>query len=119
MTAIDIPEMFGTIDRKDSRGLLNFMKKNAGFRFSNIPEIEGRENIFNFLEQFFGSVKALKHDQLEYWQKNDRISVMGRVSYTRHDDSSFAVPFSVVLEMDKDKIKRYLIFSDASQLYTD
>jgi len=116
MTAIDIPQMFSAIDRKDSEDLLSYMNDNAGFRFGNIPEIEGSENILQFLEQFFSSIKALRHDQLEYWQKDNRISVMGRVSYTRHDDSSLAVPFSVVLEIDKNKIQRYLIFSDASRL---
>ena len=48
---------------------------------------------------------------------DDKRFATGRVTYTRHDDSTLQVPFSVILKMQGDLIDEYLIFVDTSELY--
>ena len=112
-----IKDMYGIVDAKDGAALAAMMTENGIFRFANIPGVEGREAIIGFLDNFFGSIKGIAHDQLEDWKVDDTRFATGRVTYTRHDDSALAVPFSVILKMQGVLIHEYLIFVDASELY--
>lgn len=112
-----IPAMFKTIDQFGSRSLADMITENGSFRFANMPAVVGRENIFQFLEGFFKSIKAISHTDLEYWFVDNVWIATGNVTYTRHNGSLLRVPFSVILKMDKDLISEYLIFVDASTLY--
>ncbi len=112
-----IKDMYGIVDAKDGAALAAMMTENGIFRFANIPGVEGREAIIGFLDNFFKSIKGIAHDQLEDWKVDDTRFAIGRVTYTRHDDSALAVPFSVILKMKGNLIHEYLIFVDASELY--
>lgn len=112
-----VKDMYKVVDAMDGAGLANMMTENGSFRFANIPAVKGKEAITGFLDNFFQSIKGIAHDQLEDWKVNDTRFATGRVTYTRHDDSTLAVPFSVVLKMQGDLINDYLIFVDASELY--
>jgi limonene-1,2-epoxide hydrolase len=93
------------------------MTDDAVFRFGNMPGVEGKENIRNFVTGFFSSIKAIKHDPIEIWS-NDGVRLMnGRVSYTRHDHTVLSVPFSNTFKLVGDKVKDYFIFVDTSELY--
>ncbi len=112
-----IKDMYSVVDAKDGTALAAMMTENGTFRFANIPGVQGKENIVGFLDNFFQSIKGIAHDQLEDWKVGDTRFATGRVTYTRHDDSALAVPFSVILKMHGDLIDEYLIFVDASELY--
>lgn len=117
MNKNDILEIFKAIDTFDEEKFVSFMTDDAAFRFGNIPAVEGKENIKNFVGQFFKSIKAIKHDQLEIWDTDGVKLMNGRVTYTRHDDSQLSVFFANTFKMQGDKIKDYLIFVDTSELY--
>ena len=112
-----IKNMYSLVDTMDRAGLAAMMTENGKFRFANIPAVEGREAITGFLDNFYQSIKGIAHDQLEDWKVDDTRFATGRVTYTRHDDSTLAVPFSVILKMKGDLIHEYLIFVDTSELY--
>ena len=112
-----IPNMYRIIDQFDSRGLADMMTENSSFRYANMPAVVGRENIFQFLEGFFKSIKAIRHTDLEYWFTDNVWFATGNVNYTRHNDTLLTVPFSVILKMEKDLIREFLIFVDSSTLY--
>ena len=112
-----IHDVFTTVDKMHGASLAGMMTPGGLFRFANIPGIQGREAITAFLDNFYQSIKAIKHDQLEDWSVEDTRFATGRVTYTRHDDSTLAVPFSVILRMKENLIDEYLIFVDASELY--
>ena len=109
--------MYQTIDRFDSRGLADMMAADASFRYANLPPVTGRENIFQFLEGFFKSIKGIQHSDLEYWYHDNNWFVTGNVAYTRHDTTVMKVPFSVILRMQEQLIREFLIFVDSSELY--
>jgi ketosteroid isomerase-like protein len=112
-----IKDMYKVVDAMDGAGLANMMTENGAFRFANIPAVTGRTAISEFLDNFFQSIKGIAHDQLEDWKVEDTRFATGRVTYTRHDDSTLQVPFSVILKMQGKLINEYLIFVDTSELY--
>ena len=112
-----IKNMYAVVDARDGAALANMMTEDGIFRFANMPAVQGREAIRAFLDGFFQSIKGIAHDQLEDWKVDNTRFATGRVSYTRLDDSTLAVPFSVILNMQDDLIAEYLVFVDASELY--
>lgn len=112
-----IKDMYRVVDAMEGAKLAGMMTENGIFRFANIPGVEGREAITAFLDSFYQSIKKIAHSQLEDWQVDDVRFATGIVSYTRHDNSSLSVPFSVILKMQGDLIHEYLIFVDTSELY--
>jgi len=112
-----IKDMYGVVDAMNGAGLAAMMTENGIFRFANIPGVEGREAITGFLDNFFQSIKGIAHSQIEDWKVDNTSFATGMVTYTRHDDSTLEVPFSVILKMHGELIHEYLIFVDASELY--
>lgn len=112
-----IKEMYAIVDAMDGAGLANMMTENGSFRFANMPAVAGREAIRGFLDNFFQSIKGISHSELEDWQLDGTRFATGRVTYTRHDDSTLSVPFAVILKMQEELIDEYLIFVDTSELY--
>ncbi len=114
-----IQSVFSAVDRSDAKGLADFMTDNAVFRFSNFPEVVGKENITPFLEGFFQSIKEIKHDHLESWEVPGGYVINGKVTYTRHDGSIYPCWFANTFKMENGKIRDYLIFVDNSKLYSN
>lgn len=112
-----IQSVFEAVDKSDAHGLAEFMTEDAVFRFSNHPPVTGKGEIIPFLENFFASIKGTRHDQLEFWKIPAGYVMNGRVTYTRHDGSTYPCWFSNTFRMEGDKIREYLIFVDNSQLY--
>jgi hypothetical protein len=112
-----VTDLYAAVDRHDSRVLADGMTKDGIFRFANMPDVVGRENIFNFLEGFYKGIKGIRHSNLQSWFLDDRWFATGNVTYTRHDDSQLSVPFAVVLVMEGELIKEYLIFVDNHELF--
>ena len=112
-----VKSVYNAIDKRDPETFANFMTHDGIFRFANIPAVQGKEAIRDFVDQFFKSIKGIRHSDLEHWVDDTAIFVNGNVHYTRHDDSVLSVPFSVTWKMNKEKIHEYLIFIDNSELY--
>ncbi len=112
-----IKEMYAVVDGMNGAALAAMMTEDAIFRFANIPPVKGREAITGFLDNFYGSIKAIRHDRLEDWKIGDTRFVTGMVNYTRHNDTKLSVPFAVILRMHGELIREFLIFVDTSELY--
>ena len=112
-----VKDMYAAVDSMEAGRLVEFIHDDGLFKFANAPAVEGKGNIRAFLDGFYKSIKDIRHDQIEDWQVNGTRFAIGRVTYTRHDDSKLQVPFSVVLKMEDELVREYLIFVDASDLY--
>ena len=119
MTKTDILKLFEAIDRFDSAAMVSGLTEDAVFRFAKIPQVEGKKNIHEFVDNFFKSIKAIRHSGLEVWSLDGVIFVKGRVTYTRHSGTELSVDFSNTFKMRDGKIQQYLIFVDNSTLYTE
>ncbi len=111
--------VFEAVDNSDAKTLASLLTDDAIFRFSNNPEVKGKDNIVPFLEGFFASIQGTKHDQIEHWEIPDGVVMNGRVTYTRLDGSKYSCWFSNTFKLKDGKIKDYLIFVDNSKLYSN
>jgi len=114
-----VKDMYAIVDSRDPQKFSELFAEDGVFKFANMPAVEGKGNILDFVKGFFQSIKDIGHDQIEDWQVNGTRFATGRVTYTRHDNSELVVPFSVLLRMNDNLIKDYLVYVDASELYKD
>lgn len=112
-----INELFESIDSKNTEKFVSYITEDGEFIFANMPPAVGRSNIIEFLNNFFPSIKQLKHNVSEVFSFNDVVVMKGKVTYTRHDDSTLSVKFCNIFNMETGKIKKYDIYMDSSQLY--
>jgi ketosteroid isomerase-like protein len=112
-----IAALFAAIDRQDAEAFAGFVTEDARFVFANLPAVEGRAAIRDFVAGFFVSIRSLSHDVPDAWQAGDTVICRGEVSYTRHDGSVLTVPFANVFRMAGDQVRDYRIYMDASALY--
>lgn len=113
-----VRQLFQTIDRQDADGFATFLSEDTIFRFGNSAPVEGKTNARETVRSFLASIKNIRHDVLETWEQPDAVMCHGVVTYTRHDASTLTAFFANIFKMDGPRIKEYLIFVDASRLYT-
>ena len=113
-----ITRLVHSIDTTDSHAFASFLTPDALFKFANQEPVIGKEAARQTVAEFLSSIKAIHHDVLDVWEKEGATACHGIVTYTRHDSSQLRVPFANVFKMQGDLIQEYLIYVDASQLYT-
>jgi len=115
---LDLTSLFSAIDRMDVGAFESFLTEDSIFRFGNAQPVRGRSNVSEYVAGFFSSIKALKHNVLGVWEQNKVFTVQGEVTYTRKDDRSVTVPFVNLFKTDGKLIREYLVYVDASPLYS-
>ena len=86
-------------------------------RFGNGPAISGKQQVGQAIGEFFGSIKALRHNILHTWCDPQATVCQGEVTYTRTDDTKVTIPFVNIWEVRASLIKDYLIYIDLAPLY--
>ena len=112
-----LDSLFRAIDGKDADAFAALLAPECEFRFGNLPPVQGRTAVREFVAGFFASIAELTHTIEASWQVGDDLLCHGRVTYTRHDGSTLGVPFANILRTSSAGFSRYLIFADTSALY--
>lgn len=112
-----IPELFESIDNQDMDTFLGFLDEDVAFRFGNMPEVQGKENVREAIGGFYDSIQSLSHQVDEVFGKKKAIACNGTVTYTRHDSSKLSVPFANIFKLNGKLIGEYYIYVDISELY--
>ena len=112
-----VEDLFASIDGQDSEKFCSYFTDEGTFVFSNMEPVKGVDNIREAVGGFFSSIKGLKHDLHNCWERNGSVITNGIVTYTRHDGSELTVPFADIFYMSGNKVKDYLIYIDISKLY--
>ncbi len=112
----DFRRLFAAVDAMDSSTFGAFLASDAQFRFGNLPVVTGREAIAGFLDAWFPSIAAIRHEDLAIRDYGDTVLVEGRVTYTRKDGTELSAPFANVFDMIDGSIKGYRIYVDNSGL---
>jgi hypothetical protein len=112
-----IENLFNTIDEMDAKRFAEFLTEDGVFKFGNFPAAVGREAIITAVDNFFKSIKALKHKYINMWILPDTIFYRGEVTYTRHDGSTITLPYFNVFGIDGELIEDYQIYMDINPLY--
>jgi len=113
-----LEKLFATIDAKDAAAFAEFLTEDAVFRFGNGEPARGRDAVREAVAQFFAGVKGLEHAIHESWTVPGAVVMHGQVTYTRHNGSRLTVPFANVLKLDGTRVRDYLVFADASALWS-
>ena len=111
-------QLFKAIDEMDSERFSSFLSQDCRFKFGNMPEVTGIENIKKFVAGFFDSIKSLSHEITNSWDIPGGAVYHGRVTYTRKNGSVLTIPFANILKTGPSGVTEYLIFADTSQLYS-
>jgi uncharacterized protein (TIGR02246 family) len=113
-----LEELFKTIDAKDAAGFAAVLTEDAVFRFGNGEPARGRDEVREAVARFFASIRSLKHTVRESWSVSGAVVMHGEVTYTRHDGSQLSVPFANIFKLDGTRVREYLVFADASALWS-
>ena len=114
-----LKKVFDAVDSKDADKFVSFLSDDAVFKFANADPVEGKDAIREAISGFFSSINGLKHKIIEWWDQDGTVICRGEVTYMKKDSSGFTVPFANIFKMKEDLIKEYLVYVDASQLYTE
>ena len=60
-----IQNLFNAIDNKDADRFSEFLTNDCYFRFANIPEVTGKENVSSFVASFFESEMACDNESID------------------------------------------------------
>jgi hypothetical protein len=105
-------ELFADIDRQDAHAFASRLSEDARVRIGSAEPISGRAAVEAGLTQFFGMIKALRHDMVEQWDMGDAMIIESEVTYTRLDDSLVTVPAVTIFRRGDELIDDYRIFID-------
>jgi hypothetical protein len=105
------------IDAKDSDGFASYFTNDGIFRFGNNEPVRGRQNIRDYVSQFFSMIEKSEHKVINIWEKEGSLVWQGEVLYTRLDGRKVNVNFTNIFYMKGDLIKDYLIYIDNTPLF--
>jgi len=117
MTQEMLNGLFTAIDKMDTASFVSYINEDGTLIFGNGPAVVGKSNIFEVIDGFFKSIKAIRHYDLKIIFANDELVTYGTSHYTRHDDSELVTPFCNVFQLKDGLIQKYQIYIDLSQLY--
>jgi len=112
-----LDDLFAAIDAMDADRFAGFLAPDCRFRFGNLPAVEGRDAVRDFVAGFFGALGGIRHDLVERIEAPGRIAMHGFVTYTRKDGSILRVPSANVFRLEDGRVREYLIFVDNAALF--
>ena len=112
-----LDDLFAAIDAMDPDRFAAFLAPDCTFRFGNLPPVEGRAAVREYVAGFFGPIGAIRHELVDRVEAGGRIATRGFVTYPRKDGSTLRVPFANVFGLDGGRVRDYLIFIDNSALF--
>jgi ketosteroid isomerase-like protein len=111
-----IETLFERLDAGDVDGFCTPLSEEASFVFANRDPVQGRDQIYAYVEGFLGAIEGTDHRLDEVHIVSDRAIVRGEVTYTRLDGTTLSVPFANIFEMEGDEIATYQIYVDNTEL---
>ena len=115
----DTGGIFTAIDAKDGATFVSFLTEDAVFRFGSAPPVQGRDAIQAAVEGFFTTIEGCAHNITRTLGEDDTLVCEGVVTYTRHDGSEIALPFTDVFEYEGSLVAHYKIYIDIGPLFAD
>jgi ketosteroid isomerase-like protein len=112
-----LDRLFSAIDAMDPDRFAGFLAPDCAFRFGNLPAVEGRAAVRDFVAGFFGALGGIRHELVEHVEAPGRIAMHGFVTYVRKDGSTLKVPFANVFHLEGGLVRDYLVFIDNSALF--
>ncbi|MDF0606248.1 nuclear transport factor 2 family protein [Neisseriaceae bacterium TC5R-5] len=116
-SSIKAETIIAAIDSMNPKEFAKIITENSRFKFGNFPEVKGKAGVYKAQEDFFTSVKNVKHTVHKVWRDQDSIVAQMDVTYTRHDGSKITLPVTDVFEIRNGKVDGTYIYMDIAPLY--
>jgi ketosteroid isomerase-like protein len=108
--------LFEALDRQDARAAVTFLTPDARLRFANAGPVVGREAIGRSLDDFFGTVRGVRHELLGVWALDDVVVCELEVTYSMLDGRTISLPCVDIFRTRGGLIADYRVFIDVSPL---
>lgn len=112
MTEFNLDTFFELTDSMNSESFVSFFNQEAKWFFGNSDPLEGKDQIKQMAEQFFHSLKKIKHEIDKTARSGNTIFFDGVVHYYRHDNNLISLPFACSIELKNEKIEVYKTYID-------
>lgn len=116
MQEFTIENFFKTTDSMNSQGFTSFFNDDAKWYFGNNEPLVGKVSIKEMAENFFETLKSIKHEVHKNVRSANTVFLEGKVSYFRHDENIVEVPFACSIELKEEKIQIYKTYIDLAPL---
>lgn len=107
---------YEVVDAMGSDEMAPMLAEDVVFRMGNNPELLGRDAVVAGSRAVTKLLQGLVHDYVSVDQVGDKTFVDCWVTYTKHDGSTFVLPFLTVFERRDALISSVRIFGDMSPL---
>jgi ketosteroid isomerase-like protein len=107
---------FQEVDRMNPDGLLAWYGDAPTFRFANQPAAEGRDAILQVLQQFYASIKEMRHKPLGIWTDAESGAMEAMVDFTTGDGRRVEIPAVSVLRLRGGRVHDFRFVMDAAPL---
>ena len=111
-----VNNLYQCVDAKDVTALAAFLSDDVRFRIGNFDMLQGKADVLAANAEFFSSITSMTHQIDSIWVQEKDVICHGQVNYVRLDQTTHAVPFATILQLQQGKISNYLVFVDLSQL---
>lgn len=106
----------------ESMNVNNFVKfftEDCRYKFGNFPETRGPQGIIDTSGEFLKRVKGVKHNIIDYVEKEDTVFVEMTVDYTMMNGIVHSLPCCDSIVVEGDRVKEMKIYMDSSILFAD
>ncbi|MCB2086337.1 MAG: nuclear transport factor 2 family protein [Sphingomonadaceae bacterium] len=111
---------FNDADKLHLPTLMNWFGEAIDLRLGNNPPITGLDNVHQTFEQFWSTLKGMKHERQQLVVDGDTVFQGSIVTYTRLDDKQVSMPVASHLRRRADgRLDRLWIYIDMSPLFTE
>ena len=111
--------LFDDIDSMDPDRFARHLSEDVVMRFGNGEPVVGRAAVRDAWAGFCADLQGVSHDLVERWEAETATIVEARVTYTRADETTVAVPVVTIYRSSSDLIDDYRIFIDLAPLFAE
>jgi ketosteroid isomerase-like protein len=116
MNKFKLNDFFNATDSMNSQRFKDFFQSDASWFFGNSDPLVGSIEIKEMADNFFKTLKSIKHNIEKNLRSGDTVFLEGKVRYFRHDESIIELPFACSIELLEEKIKTYKTYIDLAPL---
>jgi ketosteroid isomerase-like protein len=116
MKEFKLNDFFEATDSMNSQQFSDFFHDDASWFFGNSDPLVGSNAIKQMTDDFFETLKSIKHNVEKNLRSGDTVFLEGKVSYFRHDESVIELPFACSIDLLDEKIRTYKTYIDLAPL---
>ncbi|UCV17776.1 nuclear transport factor 2 family protein [Ferribacterium limneticum] len=113
-----VASVYASVDSMDPSRMRPYMTDDCVFRFSNMPEVRGRDAFEASAQQFYAMLSSVTHQVHQSWATDDgHLVSQVTVTYRRRDGYELTCPAAGIWRLTDGLISEYNVYVDNSSLF--